>query len=144
MPQAHRWVRPCSLHPRGTRARFRNLYLNDGLVDGKRILPSGWVRYSTTPTLDTDYGAGFWVNAGNAPNARGRVRSGMPVDAFYASGNFGQRIVVIPSQRLVIVRLGQTMDPPDFDIEGLMRLVVEVVKAVGNTSDSHGPVSPAR
>ena len=55
----------------------------------------------------------------------------MPVDTFFASGNFGQRVVVIPSQRLVIVRLGETMDPPDFDIQGLKRLVVEVIAAVG-------------
>jgi CubicO group peptidase (beta-lactamase class C family) len=119
-------------------ARFGNLYVNDGVVDGNRILPAGWVRYSTTPTLDSDYGAGFWVNAGGAANARGRVRSGMPVDAFFASGNFGQRIVVIPSQRLVIVRFGATMDPPDFDIDGLEQLVVEVMKVVGNPGDSRG------
>lgn len=110
-------------------ARFGQLYLDDGVVHGVRLLPEGWVHYSTTPTLDSDYGTGFWVNAGHAPNALGRVKSGMPADTFYASGLFGQRVVVVPSQRLVIVRLGATLDPPDFDIEGLERLVADVIAA---------------
>jgi hypothetical protein len=53
----------------------------------------------------------------------------MPADAYFASGNFGQRIVIIPSQRLVIVRFGATVDPPDFDIRGLTRLVADVIAA---------------
>ena len=109
--------------------RFGQLYLDDGVLDGKRLLPEGWVRYSTTPTLGTDYGAGFWLNSSNADDARWRVRHGMPPDSFYASGLFGQRIVIVPSQRLVIVRMGQTMDPPDFDIQGLVQLTAEVVAA---------------
>lgn len=109
--------------------RFGELYLNDGVVDGKRILPQGWVAYSTKATLGSDYGSGFWVNAGQAANARGRVEGGMPADTFFASGNFGQRVVMIPSQRLVIVRFGATIDPPHFDIRGLIRLVSDVVAA---------------
>jgi CubicO group peptidase (beta-lactamase class C family) len=110
-------------------ARFGQLYLDDGVVHGKRILPKGWVRYSTTPTLDSDYGAGFWVNAGNAPNARWRVKHGMPADTFFASGLYGQRIVIVPSHDLVIVRFGATIDPPDFDIRGLVRLTADVIAA---------------
>jgi CubicO group peptidase (beta-lactamase class C family) len=108
-------------------ARFGELYRNHGVVDGKRILPEGWVAYSTRPTLDSPYGSGFWVNAGQHPDARGRVQAGMPVDSFYASGLFGQRVVIVPSQRLVIVRFGATIDPPDFDIHGLTRLVADVI-----------------
>ena len=95
-------------------ARFGELYLHDGVVDGKRILPEGWVSYSTRPTLDSPYGAGFWVNAGQSADARGRIQAGMPVDSYFASGLFGQRIVIVPSQRLVIVRFGATIDPPKF------------------------------
>jgi CubicO group peptidase (beta-lactamase class C family) len=110
-------------------ARFGELYLNDGIVDGERILPEGWVAYSTRPTLDSAYGSGFWVNAGQSFDARGRVQAGMPADAYFASGNFGQRVVIVPSQRLVIVRFGATIDPPDFDIRGLTRLVADVIAA---------------
>jgi CubicO group peptidase (beta-lactamase class C family) len=109
-------------------ARFGELYRNDGVLDDKRILPEGWVAYSAKPTLDSDYGSGFWVNAGQAEHARGRVEAGMPRTSFFASGVFGQRVVIVPSRRLVIVRFGATIDPPDFDIHGLTRLVRDVIQ----------------
>lgn len=99
-------------------ARFGELYRNNGVVGGRRILPEGWVAYSTRRTLNSPYGSGFWINAG---------RSGMPADSYFASGLFGQRIVIVPSERLVIVRFGITIDPPDFDFHGLIRLVTDVV-----------------
>ena len=111
-------------------ARFGMLYLNDGVIAGHRILPEGWVNYSATPTLDSDYGAGWWTNRGRSPHARGRVKAGMPADAFFASGLLGQRVVIIPSKRLVITRFGPAQDWPDFDIEGLTRLVREVIGAI--------------
>lgn len=110
-------------------ARLGQLYLDDGVAVGKRILPQGWIAYSTRPTLNSAYGAGFWVNAGQSADARGRVQAGMPADSYFASGNLGQRIVIVPSQKLVIVRFGATVDPPDFDIRGLTRLVADVIAA---------------
>ena len=109
-------------------ARFGLLYLNDGVVGGRRILQDDWVDFSASATLDTDYGAGFWTNRSEHPNAKGRVRLGIPRDAFFASGDLGQRIVIIPSQHLVIVRLGDSVDPTG-DIRGLGRLVSEVIAA---------------
>lgn len=110
-------------------ARFGLLYLNDGIVGGKRILHEDWVDFSAAATLDTDYGAGFWTNRSDHPSARGRVRLGIPRDAFFASGDLGQRIVIMPSQHLVVVRLGDSVDPTG-DIRGLARLVKEVIGAV--------------
>ena len=110
-------------------ARFGLLYLNDGVIGARRILHEDWVDFSAAATLDTDYGAGFWTNRSEHPNARGRVRLGIPRDAFFASGDLGQRIVIIPSQHLVIVRLGDSVDPTG-DIRGLGRLVSEVIAAV--------------
>jgi CubicO group peptidase (beta-lactamase class C family) len=110
-------------------ARFGELYLDDGVVNGKRILPAGWAAYAAKPTLDSPYGAGFWTNAGESADAHGRVEAGMPADSYYASGNFGQRIVIVPSKRLVIVRFGATIDYPGEDIHGLTRLVADVIAA---------------
>jgi CubicO group peptidase (beta-lactamase class C family) len=109
-------------------ARFGLLYLNDGVIGDKRILQADWVDFSAAATLDTDYGAGFWTNRSEHDNAKGRVRAGMPRDSFFASGNLGQRIVILPSQHMVVVRLGDSV-APDGDIHGLTRLVREVIAA---------------
>jgi CubicO group peptidase (beta-lactamase class C family) len=110
-------------------ARFGLLYLNDGVVGGERILQEDWVGFSASATLNTDYGAGFWTNRSEHPYARGRVRIGIPHDAFFASGNLGQRVMIIPSHELVIVRLGDSVDETG-DIRGLGRLVREVIAAL--------------
>jgi hypothetical protein len=75
-------------------------------------LPGGWVDFSAAATLDTDYGAGFWTNRGEPEYAKGRRRIGIPRDAFFASGNLGQRCVIIPSQHVVVVRMGVPSIPP--------------------------------
>jgi CubicO group peptidase (beta-lactamase class C family) len=100
----------CSSFPYATArdwARFGQLYLDDGVWDGERLLPEGWVEYTTTPvpTADpeTPYGAQWWLNAG--PDGQLRMPS-VPADAAWASGNEGQQVVVIPSEDLVVVRLG--------------------------------------
>jgi CubicO group peptidase (beta-lactamase class C family) len=109
-------------------ARFGLLYLNDGLVGGKRLLHEDWVDLSAAATLGTDYGAGFWTNRSEHPHAQGRIAMGIPRDAFFASGDLGQRIVILPTQRMVIVRLGDSVDPTG-DIHGLGHLVREVIEA---------------
>jgi CubicO group peptidase (beta-lactamase class C family) len=109
-------------------ARFGLLYLHDGEVGGKQILHEDWVDYSAAATLDTDYGAGFWTNRSDHANARGRVRLGIPRDAFFASGDLGQRIAIIPSQHMVVVRLGDATDPSG-DIRGFARLVKDAIAA---------------
>jgi CubicO group peptidase (beta-lactamase class C family) len=112
-------------------ARFGLLYLHDGKIGDKRILHDEWVDFVTWATLDTDYAAGFWTNNSEHPRAKARVSAGMPRDAYYASGNLGQRCVIIPSQRMVVVRMGDAMDPGG-DSEGMSRLVREVIEAVSH------------
>jgi hypothetical protein len=103
-------------------ARLGLLYLNDGVVAGHRVLPEAWVSYTRRPTLKTDYGAGVLTNTGANGAAKGRIRSGMPEDAFFASGRLGQRIYILPSQHLIVVRFGVTQSA-DFDIAGDLRLI---------------------
>ena len=114
-------------------ARFGRLYLDDGMAAGRRILPAGWAAFSASATLDTDYGAGWWTNRSDHPRALGRQRLGMPRDAFFASGNLGQRIAVVPSAHLVVVRMGRSLTP-GYDVEGFARLVAAAVEAVRPTA----------
>jgi CubicO group peptidase (beta-lactamase class C family) len=112
-------------------ARFGLLYLQDGVVGGRRLLHADWVDLSAAATLDTDYGAGFWTNRSDHQRAKDRIAMGIPRDAFFAFGDMGQRIVILQSQRMVIVRLGDSVDPTG-DIRGLGRLVREVIAATAH------------
>jgi len=114
-------------------ARFGMLYLNDGMAGGKRILPEGWVKYSAAPTPNgwVGYGAGFWTNLGDSFGANYRVEHGWPRDAFFAKETIGQYVIVIPSEKLVIVRLGRSPNWPP-EVDGVFRLVRDVVAATGD------------
>ncbi len=90
-------------------ARFGQLYLQDGVWDGRRILPEGWVRFSTTPTPqspDGMYGAHWWLRLKPELGGATAAASRIPADAFHAVGHEAQMTTVIPSRRLVVVRLG--------------------------------------
>jgi len=112
-------------------AKLGLLYLNDGVIGGKKLLHPDWVDFCAAATLDSDYAAGFYTNRSDHPNAKGRVRLGFPRDSFFASGLLGQRIVIMPSQRMVVVRLGDSIDPTG-DIRGVARLVKDVIAATAH------------
>ena len=83
-------------------ARFGLLHLRDGVWQGTRILPEGWVKFVSTPApadKSLGYGGLFWLN-------RGGAWKGVPEDAFMASGHMGQYTMVIPSRDMVVVRMG--------------------------------------
>jgi CubicO group peptidase (beta-lactamase class C family) len=85
-------------------ARLGNLYLQDGVWKGERILPEGFVKFVSTlaPPWEADkrpiYGAFFWINGDGALP--------VPREAYYMAGAGGQTTLIIPSHELVVVRLG--------------------------------------
>ncbi|MEL1265752.1 serine hydrolase [Pseudoxanthomonas putridarboris] len=105
-------------------ARLGLLYQDDGVFQGQRLLPEGWVKHATSPTGpqppngDFGYGATLWLLNGSP---------GVPADAFGAFGNRGQYVIVVPSRKLVIVRRGEDPAGTRFDIAAF---TAEVAKAV--------------
>jgi len=82
-------------------ARLGQLYLQDGMWQGVRVLPEGWAKFVSTPAPAWSrpvYGGLFWVNGDGAWN--------LPRDAYFAAGAGGQNTFIVPSHQLVIVRMG--------------------------------------
>jgi len=103
-------------------AKFGLLYLHKGNWNGEQLFDESWAKYVSTPTNGSkgDYGAHFWLNAGGRyPDA--------PRDLYSANGFQGQKVFIIPSKDLVIVRMGLTNDEK-FDFNGLLKGIVESVK----------------
>jgi hypothetical protein len=98
-------------------ARFGLLALNDGVANGSRVLPDGWVKFMTTPAPaapEREYAAHWWrkLGANRGPDARAPQ---LPPDAFHAAGHGGQYVTVVPSRGAVIVRLGHAIDRGAWD-----------------------------
>jgi len=94
-------------------AKFGLLYLRDGMWDGQRVLPEGWVDFARTAGKSENadiYGAGWWVAPaeGEGRPYKSRIDTGPQRDAFSAEGFEGQFTLVVPSKDLIIVRLGFT------------------------------------
>ena len=87
-------------------ASFGQLYLGDGVFQGRRILPEGWVDYTVTPASDSKdgYGSFFWLN-------KDKFWPDIPEDMFNCQGHDGQEIFIIPSKDLVVVVLGYSPKP---------------------------------
>ena len=101
-------------------ARFGQMFLDDGCVGEKRILPEGWVEYTTTPAQASEgrYGAFFWLN-------RCGVCPDVPEDMFSCNGHDGQQIYIVPSKELVVVILGYSPKPDHvIDFNGLLRDII--------------------
>lgn len=76
--------------------RFGELYRNDGVHAGRRILPEGWVQASWTsrarsPWSAGGYGLGWWISE----------MGGRPV--YFAWGYGGQMVYVVPDLALTVV-----------------------------------------
>jgi len=88
-------------------ARVGLLILNEGRVGGRQVVPSAWVREMLTPSpREEDYGYQIWL--GRQGSRRGdREEEFLAGDVIYLDGKFKQRVYVVPSRKLVVVRLGE-------------------------------------
>ena len=113
-------------------ARLGNLYLQDGVWNGQRILPHGFTEFVSTlaPAWVADgrpiYGGFFWINGDGAIP--------VPKDAYYMAGAGGQYTMIIPSHDLVVVRLGHFKgeEAGTKNLHEALRLLLEAVPAHKN------------
>jgi CubicO group peptidase (beta-lactamase class C family) len=98
-------------------ARFGSLYLRDGVWDGVRILPEGWVDYTRTPgdVSGGMYGAHFWTVPGS-------------LGLFSCHGMGGQRVLICPKLDLVIVRQGKTAPHKVGNVEQYCKALVDAFR----------------
>jgi CubicO group peptidase (beta-lactamase class C family) len=93
-------------------AKFGEFLRNNGSVRSAQLLPTSWTRFMKTPSAnEASYGAHLWLNRRNTSGGDQVLFPGKaPADVFAALGHLGQFIIVSPSQKLVVVRLGKTQD----------------------------------
>jgi CubicO group peptidase (beta-lactamase class C family) len=106
-------------------ARFGLLFENDGVFNGERILPEGWVKYSTSVASASNgrYGSFFWVN-------RGKSLPSAPEDMYACDGHDGQHIYILPTQQLVVVILGYSpTSKGGMDTDRLLKDIINTLKA---------------
>lgn len=107
-------------------AKYGFLYLNDGVWNGKRVLPEGWVKFTgTVPAADPEgiYGAHWWLNVGRPEKNIAPRFPDAPRDTLVASGHWGQYLFVIPSKDLVVVRMGDDRQKI-FSRNTLLKLII--------------------
>lgn len=113
------------------------LMMKRGEWNGEQVLPRDWIDFLLTPGRaaardpgqvdDRVYpGRSWWLN--RALDGRGRGLSSAPEDTFMALGHWGQSIVVVPSEELIIVRLADDRDH-SFDLDRHVRLALEAIGA---------------
>ncbi|KPF80452.1 hypothetical protein IP78_07065 [Brevundimonas sp. AAP58] len=105
-------------------ARFGQLYVQDGVWEGERLLPENWRAYVSAPSGPQPngrlgYGATFWLM---------NRSEGIPADTIAAQGNRGQYVVIVPSRRIVVVRRGEDAGGGGFDIARFARDVLAALE----------------
>ena len=104
-------------------AKFGQLYLHDGVCNGKRILPEGWVDHARTQhVFDGETGLGYGAHWWTLPGEH---------NSLVASGYEGQYIMIIPDRDLVVVRLGKTVSEKRRAVVAELREVIEQFPLTG-------------
>ncbi len=109
-------------------AKFGQMYLDNGVVAGRQVVPTSWVAFVQQPApTNPAYGGQFWLNhPGNAEGHPALFPDQGPADLYSAIGHLGQYVMIAPSKRLVVVRLGKT---PDGERGGLLPTLGKLVNS---------------
>ncbi len=88
-------------------ARLGLIMLNEGQINGQRLLSKDWVQRATSPNGSENYqryGYQFWLNS----DGEDKWYESLPKDAYFMTGNRKQYVMIAPASNAVIVRLGWT------------------------------------
>jgi CubicO group peptidase (beta-lactamase class C family) len=89
--------------------RLGELVLRQGAWNGARIVPEDWMRFMLAPSpADTGYGGSIWRQPTDRVDADLRAR--LPKDLVFFAGHMGQFLIVVPSAKLLVLRLGASAD----------------------------------
>ena len=111
-------------------ARFGLLYLNNGEFNNEQILPGNWVKESVISFAAAEkgqYGFQWWLNAGEKNNPENRWFPLLPTDMFFADGFEGQNLFIVPSKKLIVVRLGLTRKR-QYGEEEFLKAVIQSIR----------------
>ena len=114
-------------------ARFAQFLLQDGVWDGKRLLPEGFAANmaKVAPASKGQYGLGQvwrWGPSGSTPENQDPDASfHLPADTYWMEGHDGQSIAIVPSRQLVVVRLGLTPHRLFYKPQALLGAVIKAV-----------------
>ncbi|MGA2187615.1 MAG: serine hydrolase [Steroidobacteraceae bacterium] len=114
-------------------ARYGQLLAQDGVWEGRELLPPGYVAMMASPVAASggEYGHGMvwrWVTHGDQPGVNPDAAFGLPADAFWMSGHDGQFAAIVPSRQVVVVRMGLTPAREHYQPQPLVRAVLDATR----------------
>ncbi|HRL70124.1 MAG TPA: serine hydrolase [Flavobacterium sp.] len=124
-------------------ARFGLLALNKGKWNNEQIINESYFNesVSTSQSINPSYGYLWWLNGKTSfmiPNEQnvyqGFLVPNAPADMYAAMGAKDQRIYVIPSKKMAVIRMGDASDPvnPNFAVSGFDNELWGKINAVIN------------
>jgi len=114
-------------------ARFGQLYLDGGRAGWQRVFSEAWTEESRRPAKLADgkpvaYGLSFWLNSDGTADTPLRFPD-CPADTYFAEGHYGQFVGIVPSEHVVLVRLGQNPGEGAFNANRHFAAMMEALKA---------------
>lgn len=117
-------------------AKFGWALLNDGQWQGQQIFAPGWLAAASQPAQQANgkrspYGAHIWQTHDSSQLS---CASGaeLPADGLLLTGHWGQAMGVFPAHQTVVLRLGLTTDPAQWDVCQFMHETLAAIKKPAN------------
>lgn len=109
-------------------AKLAQMLLQDGVWQGKRLLPEGYVGMMARPTKASHglYTEGFMWRVG--PGLASNTDSGQPAETIWFQGHDGQTIAIVPSSKLIVLRMGLTPNRLGYKPQTLLKAVISALQ----------------